>query len=441
MRGKNYMKKSVLILSLLILAGSVFASESSGRKYDFSLFDGTLDSFTMRQMNENYMSAQRIVVDSVNELCDGKIFLKTKVSDLINFVWPFFFYPMTHEEGHRSILTANHIGSISQPFFNSHGTAYVKGVTNQTLIDFRNSDKPSFVRMYLGGMESDYLMARQGEKMAAFGFDKREVLYTDFLIRLFSIAGYLECGMLYDDSNNSPIAKWMWETFFHLKEEENEFDRDICGLDVFGAIRALFNDNYEFKRYVTPDIFSDEEMNFAVYRMGLRSILNFLNPFLLQKEIFKVTDNFFMTGNMGYSMVPFGDSIEENLYFQYKGLSLSDLNFYFYARQYENYKNWFQAYGLELYEFNPLSWLSITTGAHLWWQPKDLSFYSTEAFVGGAFEVKTRFMLPSSFERKTRFAKNAGLTLGALYKTAGYMPGIEQHKSHFRVNLGLSLEY
>lgn len=438
---KTKIKKSLLIYCLLILNVSVFASESSERKYDFSLFDGTLDSFTMRQMKENYMSVQRIAVDSINELCGEKTFIKIKVSDWINYLWPSLTMAVTHEEGHRSILTANHIGSISQPFFNGHGAAYVKGVTNQTLIDFRDSDKPSFIRMYLGGMESDYLMLRESEKMAAFGFDTKEVLYPDFIFRTLSITGYLETGFIYHAAETQSFYKWYWKTFYGLKEEPNELERDICGLDPFGATKALFEDNYDFHRYETPENFTEEEKDFITYRVGYRSYLNVLNPFLFMKENFRITDDFYLTGNMGYFMVPFGDSIEENLYLQYKGFSLSNLNFHFYARQNENYKTWFPSFGLELFEFNPLSWLSISTGVHIWWQPEDLSFYATDSFVGGAFEIKTRFMLPSSFEGKTHYVKNWGITAGILYKSAGYMPGIEQHKSHFRFSLGLSMEF
>ena len=42
--------------------------------------------------------------------------------------------PLTHEEGHRAVLTTNHIGSVSNPFFNENLAAYVKGVSDQTLI-------------------------------------------------------------------------------------------------------------------------------------------------------------------------------------------------------------------------------------------------------------------------------------------------------------------
>lgn len=420
---------------------SVFALDDNQRKYDFSFFDGTLDSFTMRQMNENYMTAQRILMDSVNEFWGDKKTLNGKVSDCINLAWPFLTIAITHEEGHRSILTANHIGSISQPFFNGHGAAYVKGVSNQTLINFRDSDKPSFVRMYTGGIESDYLMARQSEKMAAFEFDKNENLNIDFVYRVISIIGYLETGIMYESSTDNDLYKWIWDTFYTLKEEENELDRDICGLDPFGAIHALFNDDYEFHRYVTPENFSSEEKKFSFWRMGYRSLLNYLSPFLLNKNNFKIGENIRLTGSAGYTLAPFGDFIEENFYFQYKGFSLSDLNFSFYARQYENYKNWFPAFGCEFYEFKPLNWLSISTGAHIWWQPQNLSFYAEDSFTGGAFEVKARFMLPSSFEGKSHYVKNAGITAGGLFKSAGFMPGIEQHDSHFRFNLGLSMEF
>ena len=180
MKTVNYKIKFLLSLYFLFLACVSYAQEtevfnSEIRSYDFFIFDGTIDSFTMQQMDVNYLSSSRIVNRGVESIFGEKTFLNVKISDWINFTWPFFINPMTHEEGHRSILTAQKIGSISQPFYNLHGAAYVKGVTNQTLIDFRDSDRPSFVRMYTAGMESDYMMARREEMQAAFEFDTPSV--------------------------------------------------------------------------------------------------------------------------------------------------------------------------------------------------------------------------------------------------------------------------
>ena len=352
---------------------------------------------------------------------------------------------MTHEEGHRSILTAQKIGSISQPFYNLHGAAYVKGVTNQTLIDFRDSDRPSFVRMYTAGMESDYMMARREEMLAAFELDTPSVLYPDFFYRCLMVMNYhMSSTINYDAENiDGPLGdffKWM-EKLTILDEEENEFFRDICGFDIFGATRALFQDDYEFKRYVQYSDLTEEEKTFVVKRVAYRSFLNLFAPFLFLQPNFKIGSNVLLTGSVGYTMAPFGDFIDENIYFKYRTSSMGDLNFHFYARQAENYKTWYPAFGLSLIEFSPFDWLALSAAAHIWWQPIELSFYATDSFFGGAGEVTAKFILPQRLfpTGKPDFLNGVGFVVSMLAKSDGFMPEIEQHGNHFRMSVGLEI--
>ena len=102
--------------------------------YTFSFIDGT-DLSTMRQTNENVMTINRLA----SRLIDDE---SSRVDDVIKFGISFLGEIITHEEGHRSVLTNLEIGSISQPFSIFKGVAYVKGVTDETLINIRNNDFP-----------------------------------------------------------------------------------------------------------------------------------------------------------------------------------------------------------------------------------------------------------------------------------------------------------
>ena len=409
------------------------------RFYSYSIFDGTLDSFTMRQMDLNYFATSRLINRGVEEIFADKTFLKIKVSDWINYTWPTFVYAITHEEGHRSILTAQNIGSISQPFFNLHGAAYVKGVTDQTLINLRDTKKDSFIRMYTAGIESDYMMSKRGEMFAAFDLDSFSILYPDYLFRRMMICGYLCTGIIYHGAEEiGGLYNWI-TGLMNLTEEKDELARDICGFDTFGATKALFEDNYQFRRYVQYSDLSKEEKNFLVWRVGYRSYLNFLSLFLFTKPYINITESFSVSGSVGYALAPFGDFIDENLYFRFKTESAGSLNFYLYARQAQNYKNWFPSFGLGIIEFAPFSWLSISSQTHIWWQPEKLNFYSTSSFFGGAFEITGKFFLTNK-DWKTPLQK-IGLSTSLLVKSKGFMPEIEQHDKYLRFSLGIEIGF
>ena len=437
---------SLFFVSFSYLFAQEEIKKDSVKNYEFNIFDGTLDSFTMRQMNQNYLSVSRIVNRTIETIFyDTKLF-GINVSEIINFLWPNLINPITHEEGHRSILTAKGIGSISQPFYRN-GAAYVKGVTDKTLIDFRDTDRASFIRMYTAGIESDYMMFIREEKMAAFELDKYSVLYPDYLLRRVMVSGYLAAGIMYWDADNyGGFYEWFIEASgMNLVEEENEFMRDICGFDTFGATKALFEDDYVFKRYTQYSDFNEEEKEFIAKRIGLRAYLNFLCPWLYResKPNFIIGDKVALSGSVGYALAPFGDFIDENGYFKYRTDSLGDLNFHFYARQAENYDTWYPAFGLSLVEFQPFDWLSLTSGVHLWWQPEDLKFFTDESFFGGAFELTAKFVLPSRLfpSKKESFIKGFGIVTSVLVKTEGFLPEIEQHGKHFRFSMGLETRF
>lgn len=442
------MKKKIFVLLVLCMClSTLFAQEeikkTSVKNYQFNIFDGTNDSFTMRQMNQNYLSTARMVNRGMQEIFGDAAFLNIKISDWINYTWPSITYAVTHEEGHRSILTAKKIGSISQPFFNTSGAAYVKGVTDETLINFRSSDKASFIRMYTAGIESDYMMSIRSERLAAFNLDTFSVLYPDYLFRKLSVIGYLMAGSIFQCSEDyGGIFSW-YAGLLTVSEESNVLEQDICGFDTFGATKALFEDNYKFKRYVQYSDLLKEEKNFLNKRVEYRAFLHYLSLLLYARSNIQLGSSCAISGSVGYALAPFGDFIDENIYFKYRTDTLGDLNFHFYARQAENYDTWYPAFGLSLVEFQPLDWLSLTSGVHLWWQPEDLKFFTDESFFGGAFELTAKFVLPSRLfpSKKESFIKGVGIVTSVLIKSEGFLPEIEQHDKHFRFSMGIETRF
>ena len=119
--------------------------------------------------------------------------------------------------------------------------------------------------------------------------------------------------------------------------------------------------------------------------------------------------NHIFSFNTGYALAPFGDFIDENIYYGYFGGG-TPIRLSFYARQYGNKNNWFPAFGFKLLQYSPLDWLYITTAGHFWTQPKDLDFNTSDNEVGGAFELQCMF-IPK--QNKSKFG-NLGVFLGFL---------------------------
>lgn len=71
----------------------------------------------MEQFNQNYLSGYRYL-SHLSQKTFGK-----NSTRLLQMITSLIAIPLTHEEGHRSILTSQGIGSISQPILNNKGAA------------------------------------------------------------------------------------------------------------------------------------------------------------------------------------------------------------------------------------------------------------------------------------------------------------------------------
>ncbi len=226
----------------------------------FILIDDPARLYTMRQYSQNYFGIYLLLANSAHETFKFKpaAYFLFGVSSILGV-------PLTHEEGHRSVLTYKDIGSISRPYFNSKGAAYVQGVSDNSLIDLRANDLPNYIRLHTAGLESDYMLSLRAEKHMAFNSHNHKLLYFEYFMRRLSLLQYYLTGL--------------FEYDFDLIEESNELKRDIVGHDVYGAIKHIHRPNDEFKRYIQYDELTEEEKS-MIKRVGWRSLLNLGSPFL-----------------------------------------------------------------------------------------------------------------------------------------------------------------
>ncbi|MGQ1948690.1 hypothetical protein ACT3CD_16485 [Geofilum sp. OHC36d9] len=404
------MKKLALIILLLPII-QVFGQKDTLRKftdYSFIIQDTPSQLFTMRQVNQSYLSGYRLFAKGLYTVSKNDI-----VADLLQIgIQSLFFLPFTHEEGHRSILTANNIGSISQPYFNKYGAAYVKGVTDQTLQDLRDTDLPTYIRLHSGGLESDYMLTKRMETIGSFEKDDFKYYKWEYWFRKLGILQYYVTGLLGFEID--------------LEEEDNELERDVVGYDTYGAARHLYRPDMDFYRYTKyKDLTSDEKK--YVHRMGYRSLLNLLNPLMIGKGNFKAGENISYNIGMGYTMAPFGDFIDENIWIKYK-----DFNIHGYARQFQNRNNWFHGFGLSLIDLKLHNRIYSNISGHFWNQPDDYDFNTNESFSGGAVDMDLRYFF---FNNRGSWLKGFSFDLGMIYKTEGFLP----EELYFEENLGLRI--
>ena len=247
------------------------------RKYPFIIRDSPARLFTMRQFNQDYLSAYRLLFDLTGE----------NLSPTINYILQigtclFAFETMTHEEGHRSILVSQDIGSVTQPFLFSKRGGYVAGVTDQTLENLRDNKFPTFIRLHTAGFESDYMLATREETLLSFQEESYKNLLVAYWFRKAALVGYFMEGWIKYNTDD--------------QEEANELERDIVGNDLYGVIRHLYRPDMEYKRYTRYSDLTDEELRY-LKRVEWRSFLNLANGNLIGMKNFKLSQN--IKGNVG----------------------------------------------------------------------------------------------------------------------------------------------
>jgi hypothetical protein len=110
-------------------------------------------------------------------------------------------------------------------------------------------------------------------------------------------------------------------------------------------------------------ILTEEEKRFA-NRVGLRSLLNLIDPVLWFKNGFRINNGNKINFMVGYNMSPFGDYIDQHFW-----LKTRKMDTHFYLREYENRNSWFPETGMEFANMQPFDWFAFDVGFHGWLQP------------------------------------------------------------------------
>ncbi len=408
------------IVAILLAAGSAVslaAQEaaipgSAERTYPFILRDSPARLFSMRQLDEDYLSADRLFADLLNR----------NLSPVLSFAIQgaceiFFLHTATHEEAHRSILAGEDIGSVNHPFLFSERGGYVTGVTDAVLENLRDTKFPTFIRLHTAGFESDYMLSTREETLLSLGDESYKNLAVDYLLRKFGIIRYFTEGIFKHDTDGP--------------EEADELERDIVGNDLYGAIRHLFRPTMAYTRYTRLADLTDQERRY-LRRVQYRTFLNLGNANIIGVSNFRVSEALRLNVGLGHSMGPFGDFVDEKVWLVIK----RKVKLTAYAREFENLDHWFLGAGIGISDYRLGKRVEVSAALHYWNQPLDLSFTERTGRVGGAIDVTGRYLIslgPSSMFRYL------SLDLGLIAKSAGFLPEEIALGRHLGVRAGLSL--
>ena len=411
------MRKAAIFLLATALTASLAAQDAGSsatgeERYPFILRDSPARLFSMRQLDEDYLSADRLFVGLLNR----------NLSPVLSFAIQgaceiFFFHTATHEEGHRSILAGEDIGSVNHPFLFSERGGYVTGVTDAVLQNLRDTSFPTFIRLHTAGFESDYMLSTREETLMSLGEESFRNLAVEYLLRKFGIVRYFTEGIFKHDTDGP--------------EEANELERDVVGNDLYGAIRHLFRPTMAYARYTRLADLTDQERRY-LRRMQYRTFLNLGNANVIGMNNFRVSDALRLNVGLGHSLGPFGDFIDEKVWLVVKGKTKITA----YAREFENLDHWFFGAGVGICDYRVAKRIEVSAAVHYWNQPLNLSFTERTGRAGGAIDVTARYRI--SLGRSTRF-RYLSLDLGLIAKSAGFLPEEIALGKHLGVRAGLSL--
>ena len=408
--------KNVLFLTLFAAFSfpcSLYAQQDQDLEYSFLLFDTPTKLYTMRQSNENYLSAWRYGVRKINQAVSPLYSLLIQGDLHVLFLWH-----LTHNAARQSILAGEGVSSTSVPhFMNKKWWPYIDGVRDADLQRLRDTKLPTYIRLHLGALESDYALSLRTNSLLSWNREEVNVVRFEYMMRRWTTFVFYFGELLKEESTNA--------------EEANELDRDIIGnSEVRGAIRHLHRPEMEFHRYTAYSDLTEEEKQFSK-RVGRRSLINLLDPTFWFQNGFRTKSGNKVNFMLAYNMAPFGDFIDQHFW-----LMTRTLNAHFYLREYENRSTWFPAAGVTFANVQPFSWMMFDATLHGWQQPQNLDFNTAKRRYGGAVDVTLKFFDKTFLKDKNTYAS---ANLGITAKTQGYLPEEMSMKSHVGGRFGVSI--
>jgi hypothetical protein len=363
-------------------------------EYPFWLYDSHVAQSSMRKTTTNYNTLCRLMYGTIDKnVKDDKLKPIYQFSLLLvqSYLGAFI-----HEEGHRSVLNYEGIGSISSPFPDAFGVATVRGVTDMTLKNLRDTKLPTYIRLHTAGIESDYLAVRQLRNQLAFDEDSFFAIFPQLYVENSNIVGYYATSLLAGLQPN-------------IKEDANELKNDIVGHDVYGAIKNLHRPKENFYRYTRYEDLTADELKY-MKKAAFSSLLNVLGPSFLSVRNDKGKFSF----GMGYTMTPFGSMYEQGIWMQLHRLPFG---IHTYFREYDNKNAIGFGAGCLLRNVKITKNMALDIDNQFFNQPLDMDFNTKTFKTGFASELQLKYYIQKITDIPMV------LNMAVRYKTKGFVLG------------------
>lgn len=337
-----------------------------------------------------------------------------------------------HEEYHRAMLTKHYTNSFNDmntfPLFAE--SVSVNSVKDDDLIRFKAENNADFVRLHAAGIEGEYVLAHKLQKQNFFHEQKLRYFSSNLMSIANSISYVWICSR--------QEAEDFTNDFLAIEMSKDIAFRDFTGLDFNAWVYDLFrpNEPYEKRgvhpsgwgidRYIKPSDLTNEELKY-LKKQGYLQLWNLASPMLLNIDnIYRGKKDLKANFAIRNYLTSFGHDLSPNFF-----LKTKNFNWIFAYHHYRNYKNTFAGAEIELYDYplkigNKILLTNIRTMA--WLQPKDLSFTTSTAELGGLFDVKLKFSA----------TKNMFPYVQVVGKTNGWVAGEVFQEENFSVKAGLS---
>jgi hypothetical protein len=323
-----------------------------------------------------------------------------------------------HEEWHRAVLNKNNVRSFNDinTFPIGRQTVAVSQLTDEALANFKATNPSDFVRMGVAGIEAQYEYVKSVQKD---NFYKKLNLASSVSYWLNNLNSIQYVRFSSSSDADALTVKAEKEEGVNIKV------RDFTGVDFTGWIYDLSRPNEAYsergihpsgigiRRYRQTSDLTSEELNY-LKKMGKKQWLNVISPTMFFINSIKLNNDLRFNFAMFHYLTSFGYDAGCNFFFEYKQ------NKAFIAlHNYHNLNNSF--YGVEAQLIDKVVTLAkiklfVTPSLHLWTQPKNQQFRTSDSQFGGKFEVSGSTMLGKSWlPYFTVSAKTPGWVAGDVF--------------------------
>jgi hypothetical protein len=354
------------------------------------------------------------------KLIRGVAFLATDIVIEVILGFTPFGTGWLHEEWHRAVMNKNNVRSFNDmnTFPIGKETVAVSHITDEALANFKATNNSDFVRMGVAGIEAQYEYVKSVQKDNFYNKLNLASSVSYWLNNLNSIQYVRFSSSSQADSLTVKSEK---------EEGVNIKIRDFTGLDFTPWIYDLSRPNEAYsergihpsgvgiRRYRQTSDLTSEELNY-LKKMGKMQWLNVISPTMFFINSIKVNNDLRFNFAMFHYLTSFGYDAGSNFFVDYK-----DNKVFFALHNYRNLNNSF--YGVEVQLVDKVLPLVkhkifITPSLHLWTQPKNQQFRTSESQFGGKVEVSVSTMLGKIWQPYiSASAKTQGWVAGDVFLT------------------------